>query len=235
MKLSIKTTILIFTILFFNNVSSSAQYLKKRLTADFKVGVNFSHMSGIEGASDLKLGLNVGATVNYKIIGNLQIQSGFIVTKKGYKTHSRTTDYNEPDNITTVTDRWYEVTANYIQVPFNIGYELYFAKNMAFNINGGVYVAYGYGNKGKSTFSGLVKTEIPNSPPTYSYPEGRNDNTFSQTGWKRSDYGLNGSVGFIYDIYTLSFSYAHGLHNVSQDSSADIQNRVYSLSFGFRF
>lgn len=235
MKLSIKTLILFFLILLFNNVPGNAQYLKKRLTTDFMLGANFVHVSGIESPSDLKFGLNIGAFVNYKILRNIHIQSGFIITKKGYKTHNSTTDYNETDNIKTITDRWFEVTANYIQVPLNLGYELYFTKKMAFNINGGVYVAYGYGNKGKSTENVLLTTYVPNTPSASVQNEVKNENTFSQTVWKRPDYGLNANVGFVYDIYMINLGYSHGLYNVSQDNTKDIENRVYSLSFGFRF
>jgi len=216
-------------------IPANAQYPKKRLAADFRMGLNFPQMNGTDGDHDFKIGFNIGTNVNYKIIGNFQVQTGLLVTKKGYKSSSKVTVENITGTVS-VTEKWYEATANYIQMPFNIGYELYFTKNMAFNINGGLYVAYGYGNKGRIKYRGRLTTYKPNVDPVTNELEGAYEEyTFSDTRWKRPDYGLNGSVGFIYDIYTINIGYEHGLNNVTRSEVNPLKHRVYSLSLGFRF
>lgn len=251
MKFILKISLGIISLLLINCLPANAQYPRKRMTADFRMGINYLGMSGVDsepngnpgvdqnfttGAGDkFKMGLHIGANVNYKIIGNFQIQTGFYVTKKGYKTHEKESKMSE-DGIQSVYDIWNEGTGNYIQMPFNIGYELYVSKKVAFNINGGLYGAYGYGNKGRIKKDIFVTTYKPNVPPT----SGQSGDsyevfTFSDTKWKRFDYGLNGSVGFIYDIYTINFNYEHGLLNVTQEINQNIKHRIYSLSLGFRF
>lgn len=239
MKIAIKITLLI-CILLSGIISVNAQkYPKKRFTADIRMGMNITEMD-IEGANmdkQPKFGMHFGGNFNYKIVGNFQVQTGFYVTKKGLKQHSKVTSDPSIGGSYTVTETWYEATGNYIQMPFNVGYELYFTKKMAFNINGGVYVAYGYGNRGKTIYRDqrlsydkdgqVTGTEYINEPYEV--------DTFNPQRWKRPDYGLNGSIGFIYDIYTINFNYERGLHNVTNESNKDLKHRIYSISLGFRF
>lgn len=236
MKFIIKISLWICSLLLINCLPANAQYPKKRLTADFRMGMNYPQMSGTPGSEQFKMGLHVGGNVNYKIIGNFQIQTGFYVTKKGYKTYEKKVVVGE-NNVVRTDEGWYEATGNYIQMPFNIGYELYITDMFAFNINAGVYAAYGYGNKGRIKYRGLITSVTPNEDePTYAYPKDEfEDYTYSDTRWKRFDYGLDGSIGFIYDIYTVNFNYEHGLYDVTQQSSKPLKHRVYSISFGFRF
>lgn len=235
MKFILKISLCFFSLLLINCLPLNAQHPKKRMTADFRMGMNYPQMSGTQGSERFKMGLHIGGNVNYKIIGNFQIQTGFYVTKKGYKTYQKEIHESE-DNVVRVDESWHEATGNYIQMPFNIGYELYVSKRVAFNINGGVYAAYGYGNKGRIKYNGLITTYKPNEDPTYKHPENEYEEfTFSDTRWKRFDYGLNGSIGFIYDIYTINFNYEHGLYNVTQERLLELKHRVYSVSLGFRF
>lgn len=250
MKIILKIFLGVISLLLINCLPANAQYPKKRLTVDFRMGLNYLQMSGTEseptgvdttktfstGAGNkFKMGMHIGVNVNYKIIGNIQIQTGFYVSKKGYKTYEYESKMNE-DGTQSIYDIWSEATGNYIQMPLNIGYELYVSKKAAFNINAGVYGAYGYGNKGKIKKSIFTTTIKPNTDPI-SGESGDSYEvlTFSDSRWKRPDYGLNGSIGFIYDIYTINFNYEHGLYNVTREAGQDIKHRIYSLSLGFRF
>ncbi len=250
MKIILKISLGVVFLLLINCLPANAQYPKKRMTVDFRMGINYLQMSGVEtdptgdattetyttGAEDkFKMGMHIGVNVNYKIIGNIQIQTGFYVSKKGYKTYEYESKLNE-DGTQSIYDTWSEATGNYIQMPLNLGYELYVSKKVAFNINGGLYGAYGYGNKGrikKNIFTTTVK-------PGGSSVSGESGDsyevlTFSDSRWKRIDYGLNGSIGFIYDIYTINFNYEQGLYNVTREVGQNIKHRIYSLSLGFRF
>jgi hypothetical protein len=247
MKLIMKISFLVCALLLSNCFPAYAQHSKKRFRADFRMGLNYVTMSGTESAtvsdaqgfssgdaSRIKLGMHIGTNLNYKVIGNFQVQTGFFVTKKGYKKY--VWEERTETGLSRLDESWYEATANYIQVPLNIGYELSFLKDMAFNINGGLYVAYGYGNKGRIKYDALATTLESGQDPVYAVPDGTYEElTFSDTRWDRPDYGLNGSIGFIYSIYTINLGYEHGLHNVIRNKNRNMEHRLYSLSLGFRF
>jgi len=233
MKTIIKISILFF--LFACCIAANAQKPRKRLTADIYAGLNLAEMD-IKDANmykQAKIGMHIGINMNYKIVGNMQIQTGFMITKKGLKQHIYT---KETDNVGTVTtyDERYNGTGNYVQVPLNLGYELYFNKLWAFNINAGAYLAYGY--KGKSTKSSVTTVDYgegKGDPVITTVPENEYD-TFVPDGWRRFDYGLNATAGLIYDIYTLKVGYEYGLKNISYNDP-ELRNRNFYLSLGFRF
>jgi hypothetical protein len=230
-------TIIKISILFFLSaccVTANAQNPRKRLTADIYAGLNLAEMD-IKDANmykQAKIGVHIGINVNYKIIDNIQIQSGFIISKKGLKRHIHT-DNTDMAGTRTVVDERYNATGNYVQVPLNLGYELYFNKLLAFNVNAGIYAAYGY--KGVSTGSKVttINDGYSDNPSVATVPEYEYE-TFTPDGWSRFDYGLNGAVGLIYDIYTLKVGYEYGLCNISY-KSPELRNRNLYLSLGFRF
>jgi hypothetical protein len=232
MKTVIKISILFF--LFACCVAANAQKPLKRLTADIYAGLNLAEMD-IKDANmykQAKIAMHIGINMNYKIIGNMQIQTGFMISKKGLKQHIYTQNTDNAGTVTTY-DELYNATGNYLQVPLNLGYELYVNKLWGFNLNAGAYVAYGY--KGKTTGSSvtIVDDGYSERPAVTTVPEYELD-TFAPERWRRLDYGLNGSVGLIYDIYTLKAGYEYGLCNISYEDP-ELRNRNFYLSLGFRF
>lgn len=239
MKTVIKILLLI-SLFFCSIIVVNAQYIpKKRLTADIRAGVNLSEMD-IKNANEFKqakIGLNLGVNVNYKIVDNFQFQTGFFVSKKGLKQHIK----RAPDGFGAADPNIYVLnyserrttTGNYLQMPFNLGYELYVTKLWAFNINVGAYLAYGYKGKGDYATEVTYKNGPEGVDPVTEKSAGEYD-TFTPDMWKRLDYGLNANVGVIYDIYTFIISYEYGLYNISR-SDPELRNRNFSASIGFRF
>lgn len=215
--------------------SAEAQTMRKRFTSDFHVGLNFAEMD-IEGANMYKkpkLGMTLGINFNYKILHNIQLQSGFYVTKKGLKQHFETVEVSEVGT-TYMEDIQYEVTGNYMQIPFCLGYEVYFSRTFAFNMNFGVYGAYGY--KGNYTRKGFTTTIEPGQNPVITDLGEATGETYDYRLWRRWDYGAIGSVGFIFDIFMVNFNYEHGLYNISAvESNPALKNRNMTFSIGFRF
>lgn len=228
--------VLILSLLVFSNIVYAQKQPKKRFSSDIHFGFNLAEMEAKTGNenNDLKLGVHIGVNFNYKIIGNFQVQSGLFVSKKGLKQHITETTEDVGGVVTDVYESWTDATGNYIQIPFNVGYEWYFSKNWAVNINGGLYAAYGY--KGKTTErSRSVRYNGSEPPITEETPETEKETFYQINGWKRFDYGLNGSVGLIYDIYTLNINYERGLYNVSNSYGKNLKNRNFTVSLGFRF
>lgn len=233
MKTFIKIILLISLCIYC--IGISAQYKpKKRFTSDIYAGMNLAEMDikGDNTFKQAKIGLHIGFNLNYKILENMQVQTGFLVTKKGLKRHIHTVTRDESLGEVTTYDEWSNTTGNYIQMPFNLGYEVYFTKFLAFNINGGLYAAYGYKGTGKFS-STSIREDGYGEPVVTSVPEYEYD-TYTPERWRRFDYGLNGSIGIIYDIYTFKLNYEYGLCNISY-SDPELRNRNFTASVGFRF
>ncbi len=222
----------------FSYTSLNAQGIKTRkLRGDFRFGLNFAEMD-IQGGNmykQPKIGVQFGGTVSYKVLGDFQLQTGFFITKKGLKQHENSYSVDRNSGITTLVDRRTWVDANYVQVPFNVGLEHYFTNNFALNINGGIYVAYGF--KGLSNVTGTITT-IAGTQTNVSDVNSGDQQTFHLTSLgqlKRFDYGAGLSVGAIYDIYGITMGYEYGLHNISAIAGDVRRNRNFYIGLGFRF
>lgn len=213
-----------------------AQSERKRFTSDFHVGLNFADMNISRGGTNdfnkPKLGVHLGMNFNYKIFGNVQIQSGFFVTKKGLKQNIHKEVVSTTNDIT-ITDTINHTVANYMQVPLCMGYEVYFSDKFGVNLNAGGYIAYGYKGTYENKF--YMETILEDNTVIRNPLENETGETFDLNKWKRWDYGLIGSVGLIYDIFMLNFNYEYGLHDLSSISTVSLKNRTMSVSLGFRF
>ncbi|NDV78800.1 outer membrane beta-barrel protein [Dysgonomonas sp. 511] len=211
-----------------------AQRVKKKFTTDFHMGLNFAEMD-IQGANkykEPKLGMFLGANLNFKILGNVQIQTGFWVTKRGLKQHIEEKRVDNGTNTVYMGDTIRETAASYLQVPLCLGYEVFLTKKFAVNFNVGGYLAYGFkGNHHEEGIQTVVQdgVEMPQTLTVF------DRETFGLSYWNRWDYGAIAKVGFVYDIYTVNFSYEHGFYNVSGDPNQPLKNRNKSVSVGFRF
>lgn len=238
---NIKLTLL--TIFLLLGLSLSAQ--KKSILGDFKIGANFSEMD-IAGANMYKeprLGFSFGGNVSFRLFSSVYLQSGFFLTKKGLSQHNTDIEIkDESIGAYIEQDLKQTVDVNYMQVPLSLGLELPLNKSLSINMYGGAYGGY--------AFRGYV---IPYHGTTTYWAAGNKNVTTVSAGEedifetrriKRFDYGAIGSVGLVWDIYTLTFTYEHGLYDIADinaladDGSGtkkELRNRNMSLALGFRF
>ncbi|MFT3993182.1 MAG: outer membrane beta-barrel protein [Dysgonomonas sp.] len=207
---------------------------KKRITGDFKFGVNWAEMDVAGGNmyKDPKIGVIIGGNVNYKLISGFQLQSGFYVVKKGLRQSRKDTTEDTATGIVTKMDWKYVVDANYAQIPLNIGFEHFFTDQFGLNINAGVYAAYGF--KGKRKTEG-TKTIIAGTSVTEVDLNVGETDTFVRGQLSRFDYGVGFNIGAIYDIYSLTIGYDRGLRNVSDATDTNMKTRSTYVAVGFRF
>lgn len=98
---------------------------------DARVGMNFSNMTKAEGTKALP-GFNLGVGMDYGFSENWSLQSGLIISSKGYKIK----DYSKARPI-------------YLDIPILAAYKFNISDNTKFVINAGPYLAFGLGGKYK--------------------------------------------------------------------------------------
>ena len=106
---------------------------------DARVGMNFSNMTKAEGTKALP-GFNLGVGMDYGFSENWSLQSGLMISSKGYKIK----DYSKDRPI-------------YLDIPILAAYKFNISDNTKFVINAGPYFAFGLGGKCKFDEGGDYK------------------------------------------------------------------------------
>lgn len=175
-----------------------------------KAGVNLSEIQKLE--DKLKVGFNVGLTVDLQVSDDFYVMSGLELTTKGAKGDS----YAVADQAGVI---FKDVTLNsmYLQLPVHVGYKLEVAPTVKLVFRAGPYLAYGIGGKIKGD-AGTKKL----------------DEDFFGDGVNRFDFGVGGAVGaeFI-DKITVSLGADQGLTKIIKDG--DQKNRCAHISVGYKF
>lgn len=96
--------------------------------------MNFSNMTKAEGTKALP-GFNLGVGMDYGFSENWSLQSGLMISSKGYK----------------VKEGEYKETTRpiYLDIPILAAYKFNISDNTKFVINAGPYLAFGLGGKNK--------------------------------------------------------------------------------------
>lgn len=106
---------------------------------DAKVGMNFSNMTKFENTKALP-GFQLGVGMDYGFSENWSLQSGLMISSKGYKVK----DYAK-------------VRPIYLDIPILAAYKFNISDNTKFVINAGPYLAFGLGGKCKFDEGGDYK------------------------------------------------------------------------------
>lgn len=222
-------------------VNAQAHY-RRNIYGDFFGGMTMASMD-MEGQNEFKkhkVGFMVGGNANFKFFQNLEFQTGFYLMKKGSLKHKKGTFPREslPDEIVDVKTT---IDANYMQVPFNLGFEVPLSRELFLNMHAGVFVAYGFkGDKKQRGFTTEKGGAIVSQDQSIT-------RTFSGSSLKKWDYGVGANIGLVYDIFILRLQYDHGLADVATNIISDLptdtaetskhkwSTRNYSICLGFRF
>lgn len=106
---------------------------------DAKFGMNFSNMTKFENTKALP-GFQLGVGMDYGFSENWSLQSGLMISSKGYK----------------VKDE-YKDRPIYLDIPILAAYKFNISDNTKFVINAGPYLAFGLGGKCKFDEGGDYK------------------------------------------------------------------------------
>lgn len=218
---------------------------KRSVLGDFKIGANLSEMD-IAGANMYKeprLGFSFGGSASFRLFSNLYFQSGFFLTKKGLIQHDTSIELKDESLGEYIEkDLKQTIDVSYMQVPISLGLEIPLSKSFSINMYGGAYGGYAFRGY-VIPFHGTTTYWIAGNKTVETITKGEED-IFETRRVKRFDYGAIGSLGLVWDIYTLTFTYEHGLYDIAdvnalaEDGSGVkkiLKNRNMSLALGFRF
>lgn len=233
MKVTAKALLILMCVITASNMDAQIG-LRRQFFHEFRMGGNSSEMDIKDGNRDkkAKIGFHFGYVATYKFREPIQLQTGVFLTKKGLKQSISIHNESPIGSSILITKTRHEIDANYVQVPLMIGWESDYTKMWIFNINAGIYGAWGF--KGKTTKKVKIEEIIGSGYDAIVTNTNEKWDTFSSDVLKKFDYGLIASAGFIYDIYTFNLSYEYGLYNISQ-TNQELRNRNLTVSIGLRF
>lgn len=175
---------------------------------DARVGMNFSNITK-DSESKALPGFNLGVGMDYGFSENWSLQSGLIISSKGYK-------YDAED----AHDYSYKARPIYLDIPILAAYKFNISDNTKFVINAGPYLAFGLGGK-------------------YKYDEGGDVKIFKdydkKKGWKRFDLGIQYGIGLeLNDRYLINLTGQNGFISPA-DGGENPKNMTFSIGVGYRF
>jgi hypothetical protein len=205
-----------------------------------KAGMNFDNISQNFAESDweiptkMRLAYNVGVTADFGLSDVLSLQSGLVLTSKGFSYDLDDEEFGEG------IDGYYRWSANYLEVPVNFAYKI-----SDFQVYAGPYVAIGIGGKWKYdvTFDGESDSDEGKLKPAFGEVSD-GDLAEDEEAYSALDYGLNFGIGYQVGPILINAGYSLGLGNATpayegdEDGERDdykMSNRVISLSFSYFF
>ncbi len=216
-----------FTLVLLSGLNVLAQTTP--FTFGIKAGVNMSNATIDNKDADpkLKIGYQVGATVDYTLTQEWLIQSGLSFTAKGSKIDDFDAGRTIGGDGRGTTHTFNEL---YIQMPLYAAYKVNVSENFGIVIGAGPYMAYGIGGKTKKKLHKAV------------FGDGSTEREFDTFGnakdaieqLKRFDLGLGLNVSAEFGKIVVGLGYEHGLLNVAAYDGMKYRNRNATLTLGYK-
>lgn len=204
-----------------------------------KAGLNINNISqnlaesDWEAATIMRLAYNVGLTADFGLSDVLSLQSGLMLTSKGFS-------YDLKEEFDEDIDGYFRFCYNYLEVPINFAYKI-----SDFQVYAGPYVAIGIGGKMKYdvSFDGESESDEAKLKPAFGEVSD-GDLADDEDAYSALDYGLNFGIGYQVGPILINAGYSLGLGNVTPSYEGDddgdradykMSNRVISLSFSYFF
>ena len=175
---------------------------------DAKFGMNFSNMTKDSEAKALP-GFNLGVGMDYGFSENWSLQSGLMISSKGYK-------YDKD-----VLGADFKARPIYLDIPILAAYKFNISDNTKFVINAGPYLAFGLGGKGKFDVDGAEDIKVFKG----------------EEGMSRFDLGIQYGIGLeISEHYLVNLTGQNGFICPWDVEDGDKpKNMTFSIGVGYRF
>lgn len=178
---------------------------------DAKLGMNFSNITKVDNTKALP-GFQLGVGMDYGFSESWSLQSGLIISSKGYK-------YDAED----AHDYSFKARPIYLDIPILAACKFNISDNTKFVINAGPYLAFGLGGKCKYDEGG-----------DYKLFKGEDGDDAEM---KRFDLGIQYGVGLeINEHYLVNLTGQNGFISPNNwDEGKDYKNMTFSIGVGYRF
>ncbi|NDV97176.1 PorT family protein [Dysgonomonas sp. 521] len=219
---------LLLILIFLNGLSISAQDSPFRLGV--KAGVNISNaiIDNKDADPKLKVGYQVGVTVDYSLTRDWLIQSGLSFTTKGAKIDDFLAGKVDGGDGRGET---YTFNQLYIQLPVYAAYRINVSDNLGIVIGAGPYMAYGVGGKSKRKLHDAIFSDGSTELKFDTF--GNGDDASEQL--NRFDFGLGLNVSAEFGKIVVGLGYEHGLLNIAAIDGFKYRNQNAGLTLGYRF
>lgn len=173
-----------------------------------KAGLNMSNFNGDVEDTKVKIGFNVGVTLDYALTDarDWYLMTGLEYTTKGAKGKK-------------VGDIKPSVNAAYLQLPVHVGYKFDVTEATRLSFHAGPYLAYGVNGKRKFK-EGSAELSL---------------DTFDDNAYKRFDFGLGLGAGAEFGKIGVGLGYDFGLLNIADAKDVTIRNGNAYLTVGYKF
>lgn len=193
-----KKLLVLFAVIAFTFSAASAQDVCLR------AGMNLANRIGDVGSyNKVKVGLNIGATVDFELVDDLYLRPGLLFSMKGCRS-------NVGDDVF--------VNQNYIEVPVFFAYKLDLNGDLGLDFQTGPYFALGAFGKTKNKSS-------KQDWKTFKH-DGNN-------GTHRFDLGWNFGVGLDVDQFYFGLGYEFGFLKLHDDDNWKQKNGCFMFNFGY--
>lgn len=220
--------IYLLTFILFLGINASAQ--NSPFQFGVKAGINMSN-AGIDNKDadpKLKIGYQIGMTVDYTFTQSWLIQSGLSFTAKGSKIDDFYAGRMDGSDGRGTTHSFNQL---YIQLPVYAAYKVDVSDNLGIVIGAGPYIAYGIGGKTKEKLHKAI------------FGDGSTERKFDTFGnanddieqLNRFDFGLGLNVSAEYGKIVVGLGYEHGITNIAAYDGMKYRNRNAALTLGYKF
>ncbi len=238
MKKIIRTFVIIGLITF--SLQSQAQ-VKFGVKAGLNVNSTSQNFKDSDWEFDTKMRLayHIGATVDYGLTDILSVQTGLLLSSKGYS-YDLEQDLDADETI----EGYDRYIFNYLEIPISVAYKI----NDNFQVFAGPYLAVGISGKNKwdatYTWDGEENSDNGDSKLKPIFGEvGEGDLGDDEDAYSALDYGFNLGVGYQTGPILINLGYSLGLGNLTpgyEGSDGDpkdykMSNNVISLSVSYFF
>jgi len=234
---------LLRTLVIITLITSSVQ-TQAQVKFGVKAGLNVNNISQNFKESDweldtkMRIGYHIGATVNYGLSDAISLQSGLLLSSKGFSF-----DLEEGLDDDETIEGYVRAIFNYLEIPINFAYKI-----NDFQVYAGPYLAIGIGGKNKWDYTYKYDgdeykdaDEIKLKPVFGEVGEG--DLGEDEDAYSALDFGLNLGVGYQAGPVLISAGYSLGLGNLTPAYEGDdddpkdykFSNRVITLSVSYFF
>lgn len=203
-----------------------------------KAGLNMNNISQNFEESDwedetkMSLAYSFGVTVDYGLNDALSLQSGLMLTSKGFA-------YDVEEEWGEGVEGSDKLILNYLEVPFNFAYKV-----SDFQVYAGPYVAIGIGGKNKwdVSYDGESDADEFKLKPVFGKVT-EDDLGDDEDAYNALDYGLNFGIGYQVGPILINAGYSLGLGNITPNydfedfDPKDFKqaNRVITFSVSYFF